>query len=110
MHRLWVYNEKTITPFRETKRVTALPLPGFFLPLCAVLNIGAFLLFANDKRKARSNAWRTPESILLSIAALGPFGAYAAMLLFRHKTRKLKFYLVPVFLVVHVVAIIYLLR
>ncbi|MHB8165019.1 MAG: DUF1294 domain-containing protein, partial [Methanoregula sp.] len=108
--RFRVYNEKAITLFRETKRVTTPSLPLFFLLCYAVLNIGAFLLYANDKRKARSNAWRTPECVLLSIAALGPFGAYAAMLLFRHKTRKLKFYLVPVFLVVHVVAIIYLLR
>jgi uncharacterized membrane protein YsdA (DUF1294 family) len=105
-----VRNEKTITPFHKTKRVTALSLPGFFLPLYAVLNTGAFLIFANDKRKAKRNAWRTPENLLLAVAALGPFGAYAAMLLFRHKTRKLKFFLVPVFLIVHVVAIIYLLR
>jgi len=105
-----MYNEKAITPFRETKKVTALSLPLFFLVCYVILNTGAFLLYANDKRKARCNGWRTPESVLLSIAALGPFGAYAAMLLFRHKTRKLKFYLVPVFLLVHVVAIIYLLR
>ena len=82
----------------------------FFLILYAVLNIIAFLLFANDKRKAKNNAWRTPENLLLLVAAFGPFGAYGAMLIFRHKIRKLKFYLVPVFLFIHVVAILYLLR
>ncbi len=90
--------------------MTALSLPVFLAAVYAILNTGAFLIFANDKRKAKINAWRTPEILLLAVAALGPFGAYAAMLLFRHKTRKLKFFLVPVFLVVHVVAIICLLR
>ena len=90
--------------------MTALSLPVLFLALYTVLNIIAFLLYANDKRKAKINAWRTPENLLLAVAALGPFGAYTAMRLFRHKTRKLKFYLVPVFLIVHVVAIIMLLR
>ncbi|PKL69755.1 MAG: DUF1294 domain-containing protein [Methanomicrobiales archaeon HGW-Methanomicrobiales-1] len=105
-----VHNEKAITPFHKTKRVTVLSLPVFFAALYAILNTGAFLIFANDKRKAKNNAWRTPENLLLVVAALGPFGAYAAMLLFRHKTRKLKFFLVPVFLIVHVVAIICLLQ
>ena len=103
-------NEKSISLLHERKRVTALSVTGFFLALYAVLNIIAFLLFANDKRKAKNNAWRTPENLLLLVAAFGPFGAYGAMLIFRHKTRKLKFYLVPVFLFVHVVAILYLLR
>jgi len=105
-----VHNEKTITPFHKTTRVTALSFPDFFLVLYVVLNIIGFLLFANDKRKAKSNAWRTPENLLLLVAAIGPFGAYGAMLIFRHKTRKLKFYLVPVFLIIHIVAIISLLR
>jgi uncharacterized membrane protein YsdA (DUF1294 family) len=101
-------NEKTITLLHERKRVSALFATGFFLPLYAVLNIIAFLLFANDKRKAKKNAWRTPENFLLLVAAIGPFGAYGSMLIFRHKTRKLKFYLVPVFLIIHSVAIVYL--
>ncbi|MDO8872926.1 MAG: DUF1294 domain-containing protein [Methanoregula sp.] len=90
--------------------MTALSVPDFFLALYAVLNIITFLLYANDKKLAKINAWRTPENLLLLVAAFGPFGAYGAMLIYRHKTRKLKFYLVPVFLFVHVVAIISLLR
>ena len=90
--------------------MTAISCTDFLLVLYAVLNIIAFLLFAHDKRKAKSNAWRTPENLLLLVAATGPLGAYGAMLIFRHKTRKLKFYLVPVFLIIHIVAIMYLLR
>ena len=105
-----VHNEKTITPLHETKRVPALSGMDFFLVLYVFLNIIVFLLFAHDKRKAKSNSWRTPESLLLLVAATGPFGAYGAMFIFRHKTRKLKFYLVPVFLVIHSAVIVYLLR
>ena len=76
----------------------------------AFLNIISFLIFANDKGKAKNNAWRTPENLLLVVSAFGPFGAFGAMLIFRHKTRKLKFYLVPVFLFIHIVAIMYLVR
>jgi uncharacterized membrane protein YsdA (DUF1294 family) len=105
-----VHNEKAITPLYETTRVTDILVPVFFLALYAVLNCIAFLLFAYDKRRAKNNAWRTPENQLLLIAAFGPFGAYSAMLIFRHKTRKLKFFLVPVFLIIHSVVIISLLR
>jgi uncharacterized membrane protein YsdA (DUF1294 family) len=104
------YNEKIITLFHETTRVTALPFKDFFLFIYAVLNIIAFLLYANDKKKAQRNAWRTPESLLLLVAAAGPFGAYGAMLIFRHKTRKLKFYLVPLFLFIHLGVIISLVQ
>ncbi len=65
------------------------------------LNILAFGAFARDKLKAQTGGWRTPESMLLILAALGPFGALAAMNVFRHKTRHVKFYLVPVFALVH---------
>jgi len=103
------YNEKSITPFHETTRVTALSFPDLFLVLYAVFNSTVFLLYAHDKRKAKAGVWRTPETLLLLVAAIGPFGAYGAMILFRHKTLKMKFYLVPVFLIIHIVAIIWLL-
>jgi uncharacterized membrane protein YsdA (DUF1294 family) len=39
----------------------------------------------------------------------GPFGAFAGMRLFHHKTRKNKFLLVPAFLVIHFAIILYML-
>lgn len=42
-------------------------------------------------------------------ALIGPFGACAAMAVFRHKTRKMKFYLVPVCAIIHVVILIWVL-
>jgi len=76
--------------------------------LYVFVNAGAFCLYGYDKHAARAGRWRIPESTLLGFGLIGPFGALGAMLLFRHKTRKLKFYLVPAFLVLHVIGILYL--
>ena len=72
-----------------------------------IINAIALTIFGIDKYKSKKNGWRTPESKLLLIAFLGPFGAYAAMLLFRHKTRKIKFLLVPIFLLIQSFLIAY---
>ncbi len=85
------------------------PYIAFFLLIYALLNGAAFFLFARDKRKAERDTWRTPETTLLLSALFGPFGAYFAMRRFRHKTRKTKFKLVPVFAVVHSVLIAWIL-
>ena len=45
--------------------------------------------------------------MLLALAFFGPFGALAAMKLFHHKTRKMKFYLVPLFTAFHLSIILY---
>lgn len=80
-------------------------LAGFYLGL----NLVAAMAFACDKAKAKRNTWRISEVALLVLAFLGPFGAFLSMQVFHHKTRKLKFFLVPVFLVIHGVAILFLL-
>lgn len=74
----------------------------------AILNGVVFSLYAYDKRKAQKNEWRTPENQLLFFALIGPFGAYTAMKVFRHKTLKTKFLLVPVFMLLHFAVIFYL--
>ncbi|MBE6523712.1 MAG: DUF1294 domain-containing protein [Thermoplasmata archaeon] len=76
------------------------------LAIYAVLNIIAFLVFVWDKHKAMNDQWRTRESTLLFLALLGPFGATAGMLAVRHKTQKIKFKLVYIFLAVHIIAIV----
>lgn len=73
-----------------------------------VLNVLSLLAYLRDKRAAERKRPRTSEARLLFLALLGPFGAYAGMRTFRHKTRKVKFLLVPLFMVAHLV-IIYLL-
>lgn len=78
------------------------------LLICTALNAVAFGTFALDKHRAQTNAWRTSETSLLIFAALGPFGALAAMKILRHKTRHAKFLLVPVFAILHILLAIYL--
>ena len=64
------------------------------------VNLAAFILFGIDKRRAKRNAWRIPEAVLLGSVVLGGgVGALAGMRLFRHKTRKPRFrYGVPAIL------------
>lgn len=64
------------------------------------INLCSFFLMWSDKRRAVKGAWRIRERTLLLLDFLGgsPLGL-AAMLLFRHKTRSVKFrILVPLFL------------
>lgn len=82
---------------------------GFIiLAVYIVLNIIAFVSYVWDKHKAKEDMWRTKESTLIILAFFGPFGATLGMLAVRHKTRKLKFKLVYIFLVLHIIVIAYL--
>jgi uncharacterized membrane protein YsdA (DUF1294 family) len=76
--------------------------------ICAGLNILAFIVFTHDKLKAKMKWGRTSENSLLLVAALGPLGALTAMVGFRHKTRHVKFFLVPVFFILHVLLFVWL--
>ena len=78
--------------------VTFLTLAGIY----ALVNLVALAMYAYDKMMARKGDHRISEKALLSIALLGPFGALAGMRWFRHKTRKMRFKLVPLFALLHV--------
>jgi len=82
--------------------------PELLLSAYLLLNLAAYLLYGLDKKKAEMGRWRTSERTLLAAAAVGPFGAWAGMRRFRHKTQKTKFVLVPVFLLLHAAAIVWL--
>lgn len=79
----------------------------FHVLLYAVLNIFSFFTFADDKLKAKNNSWRTSEKRLLIYSFVGPFGALAGMVLFRHKTQKTTFKMVYFFLLLHIILIGY---
>ncbi|MFL6533426.1 MAG: DUF1294 domain-containing protein [Pseudomonas sp.] len=89
----------------------ALPLVGSLLlglqgeswvPMVAYgsVSLVAFLLYWGDKRKARMDAWRTPENVLHAVELAGGWpGALLAQQVFRHKTRKVSFQVVFWFIV-----------
>jgi len=90
---------------RELIEIDLIPI---LIALYLCVNLIAACAFAGDKRKAKNNSWRMSESTLLVLAFLGPFGAFIAMRIFRHKTRKMKFWLVPLFLGIHLALLTYL--
>ena len=66
-----------------------------------ILNVIGFLLTVFDKQQAKSHKQRIPETTLLTFVFFGgTVGSGLAMLLFRHKTRKisylLKFWLIVI--------------
>ena len=73
----------------------------------AVINFITWIAYGLDKGRAKSGKWRIPERTLLLLALVGgSLGALAGMILFRHKTRKPKFFVsVPVMFVVHCVIV-----
>ncbi|MBK5529519.1 DUF1294 domain-containing protein [Pseudomonas sp. TH06] len=83
--------------------VCALPLFGSLsmwlrgislVPMAAygIVSVLAFFLYWADKRKARADAWRTPENILHAVEFAGGWpGALIAQQVFRHKTRKVSY-------------------
>lgn len=68
-----------------------MPLTQILLAILAAINVCAFLVMANDKRKsiASGNPDRIPEGILFFLAvAGGSIGICTAMFSLRHKTLK----------------------
>ena len=72
------------------------------------VNLGGFIAFFIDKKRAVRSKWRIPEVTLLTIALLGgAIGCYLGMKLFHHKTLKPLFYIgIPVIIALQVVAFI----
>jgi len=84
-----------------------------FIPIVLIayfitVNITAFILYYADKQKAKKHKWRIPEATLLFFSFIGgSFGAFAAMKIFRHKTKHAKFYIcVPLFMALHIIIIV----
>ena len=62
-----------------------------------LISLAAFLLYGADKTRAKRNAWRIRESLLLGIGFLGgAVGALLAMRVLRHKTKHIYFWIVNI--------------
>ena len=80
--------------------------------LLIVINVLAFFVMANDKRRSTrdSTTDRIPEGLLFFMAAaFGAIGVYISMFLLRHKIRKWYFMLGIPLLVIQNIATLYLL-
>ncbi|MDO4758096.1 MAG: DUF1294 domain-containing protein [Rikenellaceae bacterium] len=69
-----------------------------------VANLITFVVYGIDKAKAKLDGWRIPEKTLLLLALVGgSIGAYAAMRIFRHKTKHPQFSIgIPVIFILQV--------
>lgn len=74
----------------------------------AVINIVTFAAFGMDKRAAVKNKWRTRESTLLGLCAIGgAIGGLTGMYVFHHKTKKPAFSVgIPIMIVIHILLIL----
>ena len=75
-----------------------------------IMNLIGFLAMWIDKKKAEKSRWRISENTLMTIAIFGgSIGTNMGMNIFRHKTKKPKFYIgFPVILIAQIALIIYL--
>lgn len=68
------------------------PILCVVLLYLVVISLAACIVTVADKRRARRDKWRVPESTLLLLAALGgSLSMLVTMKLIHHKTRKAKF-------------------
>ena len=71
------------------------------------INLITLLFYGYDKQQARSNGFRIPEVVLHLLALIGGSpGALLGQILFRHKTRKVKFSFVFIMIVIIQVVVI----
>lgn len=74
------------------------------------MNLIGFLLMWIDKKKAEKSRWRISEKTLIMMTILGgSIGTNIGMKVFRHKTKKPRFYIgFPVILISQIALLIYL--
>lgn len=77
-----------------------------------LISVVAIIVTASDKARARKGTWRTPESTLLIISALGGSVAMLiTMLGIHHKTKHIKFMLgIPIIILFQAVVAVFVLR
>lgn len=75
------------------------------------MNIAAFVLMGEDKRRARAGEWRISEKVLFLVTALfGGLGGTLGMLVYRHKTKHWYFRRgFPALLAIQIVLLLFLL-
>lgn len=83
-------------------------LKSFIIYLIAI-NILTFLIMGIDKWKAKHGSWRIQEATLFTLVLFGGgIGGILGMIIFHHKTKKLKFQIgFPIILLSEIAIVIY---
>ena len=78
------------------------------LLILVVMNILAFVLMAEDKKRARKGAWRIKErTLFLATGLFGGLGGTLGMFMLRHKTKHWYFlYGFPLLLIVQIILLV----
>jgi uncharacterized membrane protein YsdA (DUF1294 family) len=83
----------------------------YFVIYLLVINIVTFLVMGIDKWKAKRGSWRIQESALFTFVIFGGgIGGILGMIIFHHKTKKIKFQIgFPLILILEIIGIVYFL-
>ena len=70
----------------------------------SIINIVTFILMGHDKKNAIKKKERVPEMALFTLSFMGGgLGTLLGMLIFHHKTKKIKFIiLIPLSIIIHI--------
>lgn len=79
--------------------------------LCLISLISIFVTIT-DKLKAKKGKWRVPETVLMTLSALGgSFVMYLTMKLIRHKTKHKKFMVgIPIIMIFQLILFAWILH
>lgn len=103
-------NTVLLTAELSLESISDMPVLAY-LGFLALMSIVTFFAYGIDKKKAIDGAWRTKEKTLLSLSILGgAIGGFAAMKVFRHKTKHWYFWAVNIIgIVLHAGLLVYIL-
>lgn len=82
---------------------------SFLAGYLVVINLFGVYMMWSDKRKAKKDAWRTPERNFFFVSLLGgSVGCWIGMYLFHHKTQHVKFTVgIPAILLLQIGAVLW---
>lgn len=82
----------------------------FIIAYLIIINLISFFTMYIDKKKAKKGKWRISEWTLFMIVILGGgIGGIAGMKVFRHKTKKAKFYIgFPAIMILQIALVIWI--
>lgn len=80
-----------------------------FIYYILAINVITFIIYGVDKLKAKKGWYRISEATLLLLAAIGgSIGAWCGMMVWRHKTKHLKFQIgVPMIFILQFALLVY---